>query len=335
MTKNIVVCCDGTANEFARDRTNVVKLYSTLVQDRERQVAYYHPGLGTMEPPGALIGIARLVTKMLGKAFGYGLQADVRDTYVFLMSVFESGDQVFLFGFSRGAYTVRAVASLLRMYGLIRKGNEPLVPYAIRMLIAINKLHQRASRRPNRKSNRAHAQRQEYFKRAAQFRRTFSVTDCKPRFVGVWDTISSVGWVGNPLRLPYTADNRDIDIGRHAISIDERRSFFRTNLWHPRLRGGPRDLKQVWFPGGFTAMLAAGTLRFRAGCRSSRSSGCCRKQRPPVCWWTPREQSACSAERGRGMFRLTPRLVCTNRSKDFGTLLKLSRKRNTIPLPEP
>jgi uncharacterized protein (DUF2235 family) len=64
--------------------------------------------------------------------------------------------------------------------------------------------------------------------------------------------VRSVGWIENPLRLPYTADNPDIEIGRHAVSIDERRAFFRSNLW--RLRGapptsGPKDLKQVWFPG--------------------------------------------------------------------------------------
>jgi uncharacterized protein (DUF2235 family) len=70
-----------------------------------------------------------------------------------------------------------------------------------------------------------------------------------PYFVGVWDTVSSVGWIENPLRLPYTANNPDIQIGRHAIAIDERRAFFRPNLWRPTAPGGPRDIKQVWFPG--------------------------------------------------------------------------------------
>ena len=138
MPKNMVLCCDGTANEFAEDRTNVVKLFFTLERDPSRQVAYYHPGLGTMEPPGALTSATRMLTRLAARAFGYGLEADIRDAYVFLMNNFEEGDRVFLFGFSRGAYTVRAVASLLRMFGLIPRGNEPLVPYAIRMLMAIN-----------------------------------------------------------------------------------------------------------------------------------------------------------------------------------------------------
>jgi uncharacterized protein (DUF2235 family) len=61
--------------------------------------------------------------------------------------------------------------------------------------------------------------------------------------------VSSVGWIENPLRLPFTASNADIAIGRHAIAIDERRAFFRSNLWHPTPDGGPKDVRQVWFPG--------------------------------------------------------------------------------------
>src|SRR6266849_636583 len=139
MAKNIVVCCDGTANEFSENNTNVVKLCATLEYDPARQITYYHPGLGTMEPAGVLTTFSRNITRILGMALGYGLANDIRDAYVFLMQNFESSDKVFLFGFSRGAYTVRAVASLLHMYGVIDRGNEPLVPYAIRMMLAINR----------------------------------------------------------------------------------------------------------------------------------------------------------------------------------------------------
>jgi uncharacterized protein (DUF2235 family) len=122
MPRNLVVCCDGTANEFARHHTNILKLFSTLVQDPEGQLAYYHPGVGTMEAVGALTSAARSVTKLLGMAVGYGLETDIRDAYAFLVRFHEEGDRLFLFGFSRGAYTVRAVASLLHIYGLIRQG---------------------------------------------------------------------------------------------------------------------------------------------------------------------------------------------------------------------
>jgi uncharacterized protein (DUF2235 family) len=241
MAKNIVVCCDGTANEFAKDRTNVIKLYSTLVHDTGAQVAYYHPGIGTMEPFGALSPITRAFTRLLGMAFGYGLENDIRDAYAFLVQSYEPGDSIYLFGFSRGAFTVRAVASLIRMYGMIRKGNEPLVPYAIRMLMGI----QRAG--DNRRATAA------YFDLAAEFKRTMSCASPGMRFVGIWDTVSSVGWIENPLHLPYEANNPDIEIGRHAVSIDERRAFFRSHLWQPPkdpgAARGPRDVQQVWFPG--------------------------------------------------------------------------------------
>jgi uncharacterized protein (DUF2235 family) len=245
MSKNIVLCCDGTANEFAKHHTNVLKLYTMLRRDRATQVTYYHPGLGTMEPAGALTTLARKATKLLGMALGYGLSDDVRDAYVFLMQHYEPEDKVFLFGFSRGAYTARAVASLLHMYGLIQPGNDALVPYAIRMMMGIERA--RGTKAGAREAG------DDYFNLARDFKDTMSRTECKPWFVGVWDTVSSIGWVENPLKLPFIANNPDIAIGRHAIAIDERRAFFRTHLWRspsdPSHPGGPKDLKQVWFPG--------------------------------------------------------------------------------------
>jgi len=119
MGKNVVVCCDGTANEFATDHTNVLKLFRVLDNVGDRQVAFYHPGLGTMEAAAALTNVARKATKFLGLAVGYGLEADVCNAYGFLMKQFQPGDTLYMFGFSRGAYTVRAVASLLHMYGLL------------------------------------------------------------------------------------------------------------------------------------------------------------------------------------------------------------------------
>jgi uncharacterized protein (DUF2235 family) len=237
--RNLVLCCDGTANEFARDRTNVVKLFYCLKQDPDLQIAYYHPGVGTMEPPGALSSWSKKVTRLAGLAFGYGLDRDIADAYTFLMNSYRPSDRVFLFGFSRGAYTARGVASLVSMYGLLPAGNAAFVPYAVRMLTGLNS---------SDKSTREQA-----FDLASQFRDTFDPTRrCSLHFVGVWDTVSSVGWVENPLHLPYTASNPDILHGRHAVAIDERRAFFRTNLWWPAASAeaaGPKDMKQVWFPG--------------------------------------------------------------------------------------
>jgi uncharacterized protein (DUF2235 family) len=240
MPKNIVVCCDGTANEFAHNRTNVIKLYSVLVQDTPDQVTFYHPGIGTMEPFGSLSPITRGLTRLMGMAVGYGLENDIRDAYTFLVRKYEPGDRIYLFGFSRGAFTVRAVASLILWYGLIREGNEPMIPYAIRMLVAIQR-----AKSPNEVSA--------YFDLAKHFRETMACAKPTIHFVGVWDTVSSVGWVDNPLHLPGEANNPAIEVGRHAVSIDEHRAFFRSHLWvlptEPAKPRGPRDVKQVWFPG--------------------------------------------------------------------------------------
>jgi len=82
MPKNIVVCCDGTANEFTRNHTNVPKLFLTLVKDPAVQVTCYHPGVGTMAPPGFLTKAGARLAEIAGLAFGYGLSNDIRDAYI-------------------------------------------------------------------------------------------------------------------------------------------------------------------------------------------------------------------------------------------------------------
>ena len=238
MGKNVVVCCDGTANQFAQYNTNVVKLYSTLIDDPERQSIFYHPGIGTREAPGALTTIGRSITIALGQAFGYGLERDIAETYAFIMNNYKPDDRLYLFGFSRGAYTVRAVAALLHAFGVLRACHETSIPYAIRLLNAVSEHLEGAER---------------VFRVHDAFKATFGTGLCKPHFVGVWDTVSSVGWIGNPLKIPYSTNNPDIEIGRHAISIDEHRGFFRQNLWRPNpdpdKPSGPKNIKQVWFAG--------------------------------------------------------------------------------------
>jgi uncharacterized protein (DUF2235 family) len=250
MAKNIVICCDGTNNEFAEDRTNVIKLYYTLEQT-PGQTTYYHPGLGTMEATAALTPVAKMVTKGLGLAMGYGLSRDLQDAYTFLMNHYEDDANLYVFGFSRGAYTARALCSLLKMYGLIRPGNDALVPYAVRMMMNIRDLEQRKSNGELSPAEKAAQAR--YFQLAEDFSSTMCRTGVKPYFVGVWDTVSSVGWKDRPVKLPYTANNPDIQIGRHAIAIDEKRAFFRTNRWmqpkDPQVEFGPKDCVQVWFAG--------------------------------------------------------------------------------------
>ena len=128
MPKNIVVCCDGTGNEFGDSNSNVVKLASTLVID-EQQVSYYHPGVGTMGSPNARTWLAKKWDVIRGLAFGYGITFCITDAYRYLIQTYEPGDHVYLFGFSRGAYAARALGGLLHMYGLLHEDNEGLIPY--------------------------------------------------------------------------------------------------------------------------------------------------------------------------------------------------------------
>lgn len=231
MAKNIAICCDGTGNEFGDRNSNIVKIYSTLIIDGTRQVGYYHPGVGTMGAPTARNKISKAWSIVMGLAFGAGLLANVGDAYRYLMNAYEDGDRVFLFGFSRGAYTARALAGVLHMFGLLYPGNEGLIPYIIELYA---------------KKTRQAAGMTHTFEVASAFKATFC-RHCPLQFLGVWDTVSSVGWIWDPVKLPYTAQNPDMTNGRHAISVDERRCYFRNNMWGPELPG--QSIKQVWFAG--------------------------------------------------------------------------------------
>ena len=228
MPRNIVLCCDGTGNQHGAANSNVVKLYWTLSAE-DKQTAYYHPGVGTMGARNALTAAGKWWTKLRGLAFGYGFSDNIADVYSFLMREFNPGDQIFIFGFSRGSYTARALCGLLHMCGLLTPGNEALIPYALRLY-------------------KGH----DNFDIAASFKTTFSIP-CTPYFLGLWDTVSSVGWILDPIytkdgHLRYTAELPDVPVIRHAVAVDERRAFFRQNLVYESAPAR-RNIKQVWFPG--------------------------------------------------------------------------------------
>jgi uncharacterized protein (DUF2235 family) len=261
--KKIFLFLDGTGNEFIasvdkdKANSNVVKLYTTLKVAGD-QVAYYHPGVGTMGDPGIRWAIPRFWSKVKGLAFGAGFKDNVLDAYRYLMEIYNDGDQIYIFGFSRGSYTARALASLLHGYGLLCRGNEGHMLYAWRMMIEQLKKNRKELKKAkhDRTKKDVHT-----IKRNDAFAQTFSriVTI---RFMGLWDTVSSVGWIYTPIRLLDGAQNPIIQVGRHAVSIDERRAFFRDNLWgnpvninHPewpetlRAQNIQQDIAQLWFPG--------------------------------------------------------------------------------------
>ncbi len=230
MPKNIVICCDGTGNEFGDENSNVVKLYSTLVINSE-QVGYYHPGVGTMGSPAAMGRMERTWSRLKGLAFGSGLLDNVADAYRYLMDIYADGDGIYLFGFSRGSYTARVLGGVLSMFGLLCPGNEGHIPYVMRMY---------AARRRQTGRGKASMDVDE------EFKYIFS-RDVTLHFVGVWDTVSSVGWIYDPVKLPFTGNNPIIKTGRQAISTHERRCFYLPMLWGTP--EGDQDIKQVWFSG--------------------------------------------------------------------------------------
>ncbi len=243
-TKNIVICCDGTGNKFGETNSNVVKLYACLAVGSE-QMAYYHPGLGTIGSPNQSTRIGRWATKVSGLAFGTGFRDNMADAYRFLMQHYADGDRVYLFGFSRGAYTVRALTGALSVYGLLCPGNEGHLPYLLENF-------SEASKTAYRKGSHA----LDVPLLATAFKETFS-REIPIHFVGVWDTVSSVGWVYDPVKLLFDGQNPLIRKGRHAMSVDERRGSFHNLPWGeplppdktPVLKGEQQDIVQAWFAG--------------------------------------------------------------------------------------
>lgn len=246
MPKNIVVCCDGTGNEIGVNMSNVLKLYRILKKD-EKQVVYYDPGVGTLGQRKTWGRLSQNAKGVLGLATGYGLDDDVLSAYRFLAEKYDEGDQVFLFGFSRGAYSVRVLAGFIHLLGLLRLDQLNYVGYAF-------SAYKRA------------AMDGEDLSVAWHFRRIVGGRTMPIKFLGVWDTVASV-IVPRPDRfyipsleaLPYTLQNPSVEVFRQAIAIDEFRRMFRLRQWNDNQEFAlnrfstsepqEQDSRQVWFAG--------------------------------------------------------------------------------------
>jgi uncharacterized protein (DUF2235 family) len=221
MARNIVLCLDGTSNQYAASKTNVVKLYTMLDRTRDDQLFYYQPGIGTMTPAGFWGRVRRWIVKQIDLATALFLSTHVTDAYRFLMRTYQQGDRIYIFGFSRGAYTARAVAAMLHKVGLLTEGNDELISFAWDTFA--------------KQTDKAVVE---------GFKKTFS-REVPIYFLGLWDTVSSVGWAWDQKILPYTQNNPSVQIVRHAVALDERRAYFVQNLWGTQ----PADVEQLWFPG--------------------------------------------------------------------------------------
>jgi len=245
MTRNLVVCCDGTWNtpvQTDRGRvvpTNVVKMARALDLDGTNppQLLYYDTGIGTGEG----------LDHWTGGAFGIGLTQNIIQAYRWLADTYQDEDQLYLFGFSRGAYTVRSLGGLVSRCGLAPAGDQSGAEKAYALYREGDKADTEKFRsKPEQRRPRIH-------------------------FIGVWDTVGALGvpalsrygLLRKAVRLlarssKYAHGFHDqtlsgnVDHAYHALAIDERRGPFEPALWHKDPTGtahDPRKVQQVWFCG--------------------------------------------------------------------------------------
>ncbi len=187
------------------------------------------------------------LTQIAGLAVGYGVKENVEEAYRFLMDNYQADDHIYIFGFSRGAYTARALAGLLRTVGLLQPGADNLIPYAL-------KLYTKARQR-----EQTSEEDKKYWAPRAEFERQFGNPDFPSRFakqvhfLGSWDTVKSVGWLNwkaqyQQAHWPFTRKLSNVTHGRHALAIDERRRPYHEYRFDA---GGlaKGNLREMWFVG--------------------------------------------------------------------------------------
>jgi uncharacterized protein (DUF2235 family) len=200
----IVICLDGTGDQFDGDNSNVVNFVACLKKDDPNQLTYYQSGIGTYDGRGMKSGISAAIDM----AVGSGLGTHVKDAYRFIMENYNEGDKICLLGFSRGAYTVRCLAGMLHKVGLLPRHNRAQVAFAYRFY-----------RNDTAKG----------WKMSAQFKKTFC-TNVQVHFVGLWDCVASVGFI--PRKLPFSkTPTNTIRHFRHAMALDEHRAKFKVCQW--------------------------------------------------------------------------------------------------------
>ncbi|MEM6647901.1 MAG: DUF2235 domain-containing protein [Bacteroidota bacterium] len=280
MGKNIIICSDGTGNTTIKGRgTNVFRLYESLdlsshltKSQNTQQIAFYDDGVGTQRS---------LPLKLLGAAFGYGLKRNVRQLYTELVRCYEDGDHIYLFGFSRGAYTVRTLARLILKCGIIDRrllisANDDAARK--RQIIDEKQLKKKVKQAYSafRSHNitvfsfllRTESNRKKQREKAGKFRQRYSHVpqgDIPIKFVGVWDTVAAVGFPIQEVAdlwdfFIWAFKFRDSHVPKNvqhayqAIALDEERSSFRPMVWDETQvnRGEDFTCEQVWFPGVHT-----------------------------------------------------------------------------------
>ena len=247
MTRQLIICCDGTNNTLTggANDTHVTKLCELLAPDTLDQQLYYDPGVGNPDelPSASLTDrISRGYERLSSLAFGKGVYQNISDAYLFLMRYYQPGDQIFLWGFSRGAFTARSLGGLVTQFGLLRPEMESLLPTLLHVYFSDR---QRASAR--------------YSAIRDQISRLFAYAQTRAApvwFVGVWDTVSSVGapLLSRHITASPTIVGKRFTHVRQALALDEQRLSFEPRPYYidPRhdYAASGQSIAQQWFSGG-------------------------------------------------------------------------------------
>jgi len=240
--KRIITCSDGTWNkpdqkdEGVVSPSNVSKFYKQILEngtDGIKQVSFYDEGVGT-----------EWYDKITGGLFGMGINKNIIQAYQFIAKNYEQGDEIYLTGFSRGAYTARSVAGFIRNSGLLRK---EFLASELEEAFTLYK----------RRDDKSHPNSDD----AKEFRKKYCYDNVRIKFIGVWDT---VGELGIPLDV-FDEINKDVlncrfydvelsgyvDFAYHALAIDEHRKAFLPTLWEQQAESNQAGqiMEQVWFTG--------------------------------------------------------------------------------------
>lgn len=231
MKKRIVVCADGTWNRPEKDLkedfpTNVLRLARAIKPTGKNNVpqqVFYDWGVGSYYEP------------VLGGATGKGLHKNIMDDYRYIVQNYASGDEIYLFGFSRGSYTIRSLCGLINNCGILKRPDARLINAAFELYKKRGKVNSPSGTN------------------SVAFRAAHSHASRMIKFVGVWDT---VGAMGIPISFLGLFDDKDefydskigsnVEVARHAMAIDEHRKDFVPTIWHEK---PTMDLVQVWFTG--------------------------------------------------------------------------------------
>ncbi|KAG8759647.1 hypothetical protein FRC12_009713 [Ceratobasidium sp. 428] len=225
--RKLIVCIDGTSNQFSENvNTNVVELYSRITKD-PTQLTYYNSGIGTYARPfrwSPSIYLKQKFMSIMDLTLAWNFDQVIIGAYRWLADNHEPGDQIWLFGFSRGAYQVRTLAGMIEKVGLIHPGNQEQIPFAWAIY---------SGNEPDSKK--------------LSFKETFCRKKVDLHFVGVWDTVASVGFrSGKP--FPLSDEGGHITHFRHALALDERRVKFLPEHIKPSAQG-EQSQEEVWFAG--------------------------------------------------------------------------------------